>query len=137
MLRQAGKFWQLFFFFCVGGFAYISIETLFRGYSHFSMFVAGGLCFLFMGQIKKEYAIVTRMLIAVAIITGIELVTGIIVNRIMGLSVWDYSLQQYNVYGQICLLFSNLWFVLSLPAIISYDYLQYYLVGGEKPSYHL
>lgn len=135
MLAHAGRFQQTLFLFLLGGFLYCGIETLFRGYSHISMLVAGGLCFILIGNIRKDMSLVSKMLLSVFIITVIELITGIVVNIILGWNVWDYSEQQYNLFGQICLLFCNLWFFLSLPAILFYDYLRYWLMGGEKPSY--
>ena len=32
---------------CLGGSIYYGLEILFRGFSHWSMFVLGGICFLF------------------------------------------------------------------------------------------
>lgn len=135
-----GKFQKNAFFFLLGGFLYCGIETLFRGYSHISMVIAGGLCFMLIGKlgmIKKEISLPFRMLLSVLIITSVELVTGIIVNLYMGLQVWDYSGQQYNFMGQICLAFCNIWFFLSLPAILFYDYINYWFMNGRKPSYHI
>ena len=42
------------FLFIIGGFTYYMIEILWRGYSHWSMFILGGICFLFAG-IQNEY----------------------------------------------------------------------------------
>ena len=69
------------------------------------------------------------------IITGVEFVTGLIVNVWLGLKVWDYSNLPYNVLGQICLLYVFIWFFLSPLAIISDDYLRYLLMGEKKPRY--
>lgn len=135
MLAHAGKFQQTLFLFLTGGFLYCGIETLFRGYSHVSMLMAGGLCFILIGHIRKDMSLISKMFLSVFIITFIELFTGILVNIMLGWNVWDYSEQQYNLLGQICLLFCNIWFFLSLPAILCYDYLCYWLMGGEKPNY--
>ena len=48
-------------------------------------------------------------------ITGIELVFGLVFNRVLQLGVWDYSAQWGNVLGQICPLFTFLWFLLCIP----------------------
>ena len=37
----------------LGGLLYILIETAWRGYSHWAMFVLGGLCFLALGFINE------------------------------------------------------------------------------------
>ena len=38
--------------FLTGGFLYVGIEILQRGYSHISMLLAGGLCFLLVGVVE-------------------------------------------------------------------------------------
>lgn len=70
-------------------------------------------------------------------ITGIEFIFGEIVNRYMNLNVWDYSGEQYNFKGQICLLYSNMWFFLSCPMIILHDYMKYLLLGQSMPHYKI
>lgn len=139
MKRQWNGFLKYLFMFILGGFAYGAIENLTRGYSHISMFIAGGLCFILIGLINEvlpwDIAITTQMLISTGIITTIELITGLIVNVWLGLNVWDYSQLPYNYRGQICLLFSVLWFILSFFAILCDDYIRYYFMGEKKPRY--
>jgi uncharacterized membrane protein len=127
--------------FMIGGFLYIGLEIVFRGYTHISMFLAGGLSFLFIGLINEAFpgqiALTSRMLISAFIITSIELIIGLIVNVWLKNNVWDYSNMPYNYKGQICLLFFNIWFLLSLPAIILNDWLKYFLLGEEKPKFKI
>lgn len=77
----------------------------------------------------------SQMVISAGIITTVEFITGLIVNVWLKLNVWDYSDKPYNVMGQICLLYSNFWFFVSLIAILMDDYLRYLLLGEEKPHY--
>jgi uncharacterized membrane protein len=77
-----------------------------------------------------------QCLIGAAVITGLEFLTGLIVNKMCGWAVWDYSGLPLNIMGQICLPYSLLWFVLSGVAIIIDDYLRYWLFGEEKPHYN-
>lgn len=35
--------------FLIGGLCYYMIEVAFRGYSHYSMFILGGICFILCG----------------------------------------------------------------------------------------
>lgn len=139
MLIQGGKLQKIVFLFLLGGFLYCTIEILFRGFSHISMFVDGGLCFCLIGSLndlfRRELSLLTQMVLSVMIITTVELVTGLIVNVWLRLGVWDYSLLQFNFMGQISLLFCVLWFFLSFPAIVLYDYIRYWFMGGEKPHY--
>ena len=48
-----------------------------------------------------------------ALITGCELLCGLVFNR--DRQVWDYSRLPGNFRGQICPLFSALWFLLCIP----------------------
>lgn len=133
-------FLKYIFLFLFGGFVYVGIEILFRGYSHFSMILLGGLCFVICGLENEifswETPIELQMIISSIIITILELLTGLIVNVYMGLKVWDYSNMPLNFMGQICLIFSIAWLFLSLIAIVIDDYLRYFVFGEEKPRYY-
>ena len=97
------------------------LEFLWRGRSHGSMFLLGGLCFLLVGGGASKFQkipIPVRPLLGAAVITGLELVTGWLVNR--DHSVWDYRDQLYQLDGQICLAFSLLWVPVSLMAMELY-----------------
>lgn len=139
MIKLSNNILKYILLFFIGGFAYCGIELMFRGYSHISMLIAGGICFVLIGLLNEIFpykvSIISQMFISSIIITVIEFISGYIVNILLGLNVWDYSDLPYNFLGQICLLFSNIWFVLSLPAILLDDYLKYYLLGEERPSY--
>ena len=121
--------------FLIGGIAYYFIEILYRGYSHFSMIIVGGLCFILIGSIdefsNKEIPLLLQMIISVLIIDIIELFSGIIINKLLLLDVWDYSSLRYNFLGQISLRSSIAWFFLSLLAIYM-DYLLRHIIYKEK-----
>ena len=103
--------------FCLGGSAYVGMEVLFRGRSHGSMFLAGGGCFLLLGKLKR-LPLPLRGLAGAGIITGVELATGLLVNR--GYQVWDYRNLPLNYRGQICLPFSLLWVPVALGGTALY-----------------
>ncbi len=65
---------------------------------------------------NKNLGIFARCLIGAAVITGLEFTVGMIVNVGLGWNVWDYSEKPFNLFGQICPLFSVGWFFLSIPA---------------------
>lgn len=125
----------------VGGVIYIGIELLWRGYSHWTMFVLGGLCFVCLGRINEvipwNMPLWQQALIGTAIITGLEFITGCIVNLWLGWNVWDYSNVRFNLLGQICLPYAIFWFPLSAAGIILDDWLRYFLFKEEKPHYFL
>lgn len=96
--------------FCLGGAGYIVLELLWRGWSHVSMFAAGGLSFLLVGHLEEVRPALPKLLRPVAgalIITMVELASGLAVNR--GYTVWDYRGHPGNFLGQICPLFTALW----------------------------
>jgi len=124
----------------IGGNLYYILEVLWRGYSHFTMFMLGGICFILVGLINEisitsNMPLIIQQFIAAIIITSLELVFGLVFNIWLGLNIWDYSSLRFNFMGQICLMFSILWFFLSLPAILLDDYLRYWIFGEEKPEY--
>lgn len=135
------KILRPFFLISTGGMVYYNFEIFYRGFSHVSMFICGGLSFYCIGLLnetkKVKLSFPMQMFLGSLIITGFELITGYIVNIRMGLQVWDYSALPMNYRGQICLIFSVIWFFLSPICIISDDYLRYLLFGREKPKYHL
>ena len=128
-----------FLLFLYGGVGYMLIEFLYRGYSHPSMFILGGLCFIIIGAINETFPwcmpLVSQMTISAVTVTALELIFGFILNIWLKLDVWDYSNMPYNFYGQICLLFSIFWFFLSLVAIFIDDWLRFKLYDEEFPSY--
>ncbi|MCI5605504.1 MAG: hypothetical protein ACI4C7_08095 [Clostridia bacterium] len=130
---------KYFILFSLGGIFYIIIELLWRGYSHWSMFILGGLCFVLIGVINEFYTfdipLFIQMLIGAFIITVLEFITGCIVNLWLGLDVWDYYDMPMNILGQICLPYTILWFLLSPVCIIVDDYLRYIFFNEEKPHY--
>ncbi|WP_343344713.1 putative ABC transporter permease [Terrisporobacter petrolearius] len=125
--------------FLIGGITYYFIEIVYRGYSHYSMIIVGGLCFILIGSINefsnKEIPLLLQMLISVLIVNIVELISGIIINRILLLNVWDYSQLKYNFLGQISLNSSIAWFFLSLFAIYMDDLLRYVIFKEKKPRY--
>lgn len=127
--------------FAVGGVVYITIEVLWRGHSHWTMFLVGGICFILVGQINELFTfgmpLVYQMALGACIITQVEFISGCFINLWLGWNVWDYSDMPFNVYGQICLPYMGLWFLLSAPAIILDDYLRYWWFGEEKPKYRI
>lgn len=131
---------QFLVLFPIGGISYYFIEILWRGYSHISMFILGGLCFVTIGLVREHYftpeiQILKQLAVSCFIITVLEFIFGFILNVKFGLDIWDYSGLKFHLMGQISLASSIVWFFLSLPAIIFYDYIRYWLFGEKKPSY--
>ena len=127
------RLWRYAVLWYLGGMVYTGMEVLWRGWSHGSMFVAGGVCFLLighLGEMAQPLPITWRMLIGAGIITTVELAAGLLVNR--SYEVWNYSAMPGNFLGQICLPFTLLWIPVSLAAILAYDFLNVHLFGLPK-----
>ncbi len=117
------------------------IELLYRGRSHWTMFLLGGLCFLYAGEQNEhtdwDYPLILQSIKVATVITLLEFLCGLIVNIWLGWNVWDYSNMPFNMLGQICLPFSLLWIIVGTLAIILDDYLRYWIFREEKPRYRL
>ena len=127
------RFWKACVLFYLGGGSYMTLEFLWRGRSHGSMFILGGLCFLLIGQLGKllkAVPLAVQLLLFSAMITFLELLTGLAVNGDYG--VWDYRAAPYNYLGQICLPFTMLWIPVSLMARELYRYAE---KGLQKPRF--
>ena len=135
-------FFKTCFLFAVGGVIFCLLEVCWRGYSHPSMLVVGGLCFLIIGQINEHLLtwnmpLLLQMGIAAVLVTAVELVSGLVLNGWLGLGDWEYSAFPGNLWGQICPQFAALWFLLSAAGILLDDYIRYWFFGEERPRYTL
>lgn len=122
------------------GAVYVAFETLFRGYSHPSMFVVGGLCGVLVGainQIPRFYRapVIVQSVIGALIVLAVEFVSGCVLNLWLGLNVWDYSNQPGNVLGQICPVFGLLWFFIMPLAIWAEDTTRWMIRAYECAVY--
>ena len=120
--------WLHGIFFLIGGLLYQMGEILWRGYTHPSMFIVGGLCFVLLGLLNeigpcRNAPLLVHMVLAAGIVTAVELLAGLVLNVWMGLGVWDYSGLPGNFMGQVCIWFALLWLLLSLPAMKLEDWL--------------
>lgn len=106
------------FLLLMGGVSYFGIELAFRGWSHWTMVLCGAFLFLFLYRLNEQLcgrSVFLCALIGAGVITGVELLLGSLVNLWLGWDVWDYSNQPYHLLGQICPLFSLLWYLLCVP----------------------
>ena len=104
-------------FLTVGGVGYTVIEILWRGRTHWTMALAGGICFLAFSEIARIFRhkpLLFKAALASFTVTLVELGFGIVVNRIFKIAVWDYSEKRFNILGQICPLYSALWLCLGI-----------------------
>ena len=115
---QMNQWKKYIMLFMIGAVGYGLMETLFRGFTHWTMLVTGGFVFIILYYVnsKNENApLWQKAFVGAFIITMIELAVGSVVNLWLDWNVWDYSGYSYNFLGQICLAFTALWFLLCIP----------------------
>lgn len=106
--------------FTVGGIGYAIIELLWRGRTHWTMIIAGGICFVIFSIVAEKLPSTPLLYKAVLCslgVTLVELIFGVIFNIILGMNVWDYSKAPFNLLGQICPGYTLLWCALALAAL--------------------
>ena len=129
--------------FVVGACGYYNVEICFRGHSHWTMAVLGGILFIIIGNINEKGAASRRIpllaqgFFASILITAFELAAGVVLNIWLGLNIWDYSDLPFNFLGQICLRFSLIWIAVGIIAVVLDDYLRYLLFDEERPKYKI
>ena len=127
------KIWKICMLFYAGGATYLTIELLFRGRSYGSMFLAGGLCFLLIGQmnhVSPRLPLILRGIAGSLIVTMVEFAAGLLVNR--DHAVWDYRNLPLQFRGQICVPYSLLWIPVSFLAAMLYGSAEKVLGTGKE-----
>ncbi len=113
--------------FSLGATAYPVVELIWRGHTHWTMSVTGGLCTLLIHLCNRKMhsrGLMAKCGAGCAVITLTEFAVGCVVNRALGWNVWDYSGAPLNILGQICPLYCGFWFLLSLPVLAVSSWLE-------------
>jgi len=124
------------FVYGVGAVGYALLELLWRGYTHWTMALTGGLCFFLIYKVNSKLIkqhIIFKCAIGAFVITIIELAVGTVINLKFQWNIWNYSNIPYNFLGQICLFYSLLWFALCFPVFKLCVYLRKRLNPFGKP----
>ena len=101
-----------------GGGAYGLCELLFRGWTHWTMLLAGGVSLLLiLLACGGEGPLWQKWVMGCAIITTVEFVSGCVLNLGLGWNIWDYSALPLSLMGQVCPVFCGFWSLLSIPAV--------------------
>lgn len=141
MIDSVRAIFKALILFIIGGLVYVGIELLWRGYSHWTMGLVGGFCFLILGELNEhlewEMSIILQSILGATCITIIEFISGCIINLVFKLNVWDYSDLPFNLFGQVCLLFWFLWIPVGAFGIWLDDMCRWLIFHEEKPHYHL
>ncbi len=102
----------------IGALGYSIIEIIWRGNTHWTMTLTGGVCFVlvYFTNLRMRFKkLWEKCLFGSGIITSVEFSVGCLVNLVLKWNVWDYSGMHFNILGQVCLLYSGLWFLLCVP----------------------
>lgn len=110
------RLWEAIIVFALGGTAYLALELVWRGQTHWTMFFAGGLCLCGLCRLERctRQPLVVLAGVAAGGVSGVELIFGLVCTRALGLTVWDYSDEWANFAGLICPKYTVLWFLLCL-----------------------
>lgn len=109
---------ELLTVYLLGAALYGGIEILWRGFTHWTMLILGGLCFSLMYLLSAaSLPFAVKLLLSALCITVLEFGVGYLVNIILGWQVWDYSSRPLNILGQVCPLYTLFWGILSIPGL--------------------
>lgn len=140
-LKHFLKLWLIY------GQVYMTMEGIWRGWTHISMLVVGGLCGVIVGllnQIPTKLKIWQQCVIGTTAILFLEFVSGCILNLWLHLGIWDYNnvgvcvyghYVPLNFYGQICIPYAVLWCFIVCPFAIWYDDRERHRLFGEGKPY--
>lgn len=113
--------------FLTGAAGYCALELLWRGYTHWSMGLTGGACLVGLYWLHRRLArrpLAVQAAAGAALVTAAEFCVGCVVNLALGWNVWDYSGWHVQLLGQICLVFSMVWYLLCLLVMAGFCLLE-------------
>lgn len=131
------------FIYTFSGLTYYLVEIVYRGYSHWTMFVCAGICGLGLAMVndggyrfETDYRI--QVTTGAALCTFLEFIVGKLFNS--NYDIWDYR----GMFGtlkifddQVNLLFVGVWIIITAIAIPMLDLIQWQLGVGQMPYYKI
>lgn len=137
------KIISLFIMFNISGLIYILLELLWRGRSHWTMFICAGLCGLVMANVnnnllKFDTDFRIQVLVSALCCSMFEFLFGIIFNG--DFTIWDYRGMWGTIHwlgDQVNILFFGVWILISVFALPFLDWMQWKLGLEEKPYYRI
>lgn len=120
----------------ITGIAYMVIELLYRQRTHWSMMIVAGVSVYLIGLLDEDkrcqLKVYQQSIVGMIIATTFEFISGLIINKILGWNVWDYSNEWMNLYGVICPLYSFFWLLIVPLGIWLDNFIRYLLFDEEK-----
>ena len=129
--------------FIISGFIYTALELLWRGYTHWTMFVCAGICGLAMANINNNWLkfdtdFRIQVVAGALVCTAMEFIFGIIFNG--DFTIWDYRGLWGTIHwlgDQVNILFFGVWILISIFGLPFLDWIQWKLGLEEKPYYRI
>lgn len=84
-----------------------------------------------LSEINSKYKVLIIVLISILLLTLLELISGILLDKLFHLRLWDYSKYKYNYKGLICINFSLIWGILAF----SFYYFMYNPINNISNSF--
>ncbi len=89
--------------FLLGGGAYAALELAWRGTTHWTMFLTGGVCLcLLQALADRPLPLGPAAAVGAAGVSGLELAVGAVCRRVLHTAVWDYADEWGNLAGLVC-----------------------------------
>ena len=99
--------------FLLGGGGYLAIELAWRGASHWTMFLAGGICLCVLQALAvRQVCLPLAAGAGAAAVSGLEVCIGLACREVLHIAVWDYSAEWGNLAGLVCPRYCLYWFLL-------------------------
>ena len=99
--------------FLLGGGGYLAIELAWRGASHWTMFLAGGICLCVLQALAvRPVCLPLAAGAGAAAVSGLEVCIGLACREVLHIAVWDYSAEWGNLAGLVCPRYCLYWFLL-------------------------
>ena len=129
--------------FITSGLIYIILELIWRGRTHWTMFVCAGLCGLVMANINNNLLefdtdFLKQIFVSALCCTTFEFLFGIIFNG--DFSIWDYRGLWGTIHilgDQVNILFFGIWIIRSFFSLRFLDWLQWNLELAVKHYYRI
>lgn len=116
--------------FLIFGAIYCILEMIWRGRTYISMAMIGGIAGVVIGEFneKAPAPFLSQCFAGMSVITLLEGISGLILNVWLKLGIWDYSnMPGQFFWGQCCIPYCILWFILAGVAVYLDDWLRWLL----------
>ena len=129
--------------FVTSGLIYIVLELLWRGRTHWTMFLCAGLCGLVMANINNNWLefdtdFRIQVFVSALMCSTSEFFFGIMFNG--DFSIWDYRGMWGTIHAlgdQVNIIFFGIWIIISVFGLPLLDWIQWKLEVAEEPYYRI